>query len=270
MKSIKNFYAMKNTNDKIVMLTGYDYSAGMIAESCGIDIILVGDSLGMVVQGKKSTIEVSLEDIITHTKSVRSAARDTFIIADMPYMSYHLDHNTTKQNAAKIMIATGANAVKIEGGTQTRLDAIKAIIDCEIPVCGHLGLTPQSINIFGDYKVQARSQTDQDTLLQQAIDLEKAGAFMLVLECIPEALGQIVTQTISIPTIGIGAGRYTDGQVMVWHDILGLSDLTPKFVKKYIDLKQIIADNVLNYISDVKETRFPDIENVYYPIENKE
>lgn len=268
MKKIEDFKRMKQENTPITMLTAYDYSSAQIAEACDTDIILVGDSLGMVFQGKNSTIEVTINDIIYHSKAVKLGANNTFIIADMPYMSYHLDINTSKLNAAKLMIETKANAVKIEGGSDSRIQVIEALIDCEIPVCGHLGLTPQSINIFGDYKVQAKEEKAQQKLIEQAKRLEAAGAFMLVLECIPEALAKTVSESLNIPTIGIGAGRYTDGQVMVWHDILGLSNLTPKFVKKYIDLKQIISENVKEYIDDVKNNKFPQKENVYFPIKN--
>jgi len=203
MRTINDFKEMKKKKELITMLTAYDYFSGQIAQLCEIDIILVGDSLGMVIQGKKSTLEVSIDDIVYHAKAVRNGATEAFIIADMPYMSYHLDINTTKVNAARLMIEGKANAVKLEGGTDSRIDAIKALVDCEIPVCGHLGLTPQSINIFGDYKLQAKSKEEQDKLLSQAKNIENAGAFMLVLECIPEELGQIVKDALSIPVIGI-------------------------------------------------------------------
>jgi 3-methyl-2-oxobutanoate hydroxymethyltransferase len=199
----------------------------------------------MVIQGKKTTIEVTVDEIVYHSKAVRNGATNAFILADMPYMSYHLNINTTKLNASKLMIEGKANAVKLEGGSLSRIEAIKALVDCEIPVCGHLGLTPQSINVFGDYKMQAKSKEEQEKLLQQAKDLENAGAFMLVLECIPEELGKEVSKCLTIPVIGIGAGRDTDGQVLVWHDILGMSDLSPKFSKKHIDLKQVITEAVL-------------------------
>jgi len=219
------------------------------------------------VQGKKTTLEVTIDDIIYHAKAVRNGAPDVFIMADMPYMSYHLDLNSTKVNAARLMIEGKANAVKLEGGTDSRIGAIKALVDCEIPVCGHLGLTPQSINILGDYKLQAKSKEEQEKLLLQAKSIESAGAFMLVLECIPEELGKAISDTLSIPVIGIGAGRYTDGQVLVWHDIMGMSDLSSKFSKKYIDLKQVVKETVFNYRKDVKDRDFPKKENVYVPKE---
>ena len=266
MNRIENFIFMKQKNEKITMLTAYDYPSGLICASTGIDVILVGDSSGMVVQGKKTTIGVTIEDIIRYGQAVRKGAPESFVLVDMPYMSFHLDVQTSKKNAGRIMIETQANAVKIEGGTKNRIQTIAELIDCEIPVCGHLGLTPQSINRFGEYKVQAKSNNEQNDLLEQAIEIEKAGAFMLVLECVPEELGATLAAKLRIPVIGIGAGRYTDGQVMVWHDILGLSEMTPKFVKKYIDLKQIITSSVNCYVQEVKTGDFPHQNNVYYPM----
>ena len=269
MKQISDFYAMKSNREPIVMLTAYDYFSGQMAEQSQVDIILVGDSLGNVIQGEGTTIGVTVNQIVYHSKATRKGAPNTFIIADMPYMSYHVSSEQTKQNAAKIMINSKVNAVKLEGGGESRIESIKALVDCEIPVCGHLGLTPQSINMLGDFKVQAKDEIHQEILLVQAKDIEMAGAFMLVLECVPEALGELVADSLHIPVIGIGAGRFTDGQVMVWHDILGMSDHLPKFVKKYVDLKQIVNQNVSYYIEDVKKGSFPEKANVYYPIKNK-
>ena len=268
MKLINDFRQMNRDMEKITMITAYDCFSAQIAQIANVDTILVGDSLGMVIQGEKTTIGVSIDDIIYHTKAVQNAINDTFVISDMPYMTYHLDINTTKLNAARIMRETRANAIKIEGGSQSRIEVICALNDCEIPVCGHLGLTPQSINMLGEYKVQGKTETEHELMLTQANMIEQAGAFMLVLECVPEELGKKISESLSIPVIGIGAGRYTDGQVMVWHDILGMSNMTPKFVKKYIDLKQIIAQQVGLYVSEVKGEKFPSKEHVYYPFEN--
>ena len=262
---INDFQKQKQTKDKITMLTAYDYISALIAEQSGVDIILVGDSSGMVMQGNKTTIGVSLNDMLQYGKAVRKGAENTFLLVDMPYMSYHLDLNDTKINASKIMIETRANAVKIEGGTKSRIEVIKALQDCEIPVCGHLGLTPQSINVYGSYGVRGKSEEAQE-ILQAAKEIEKAGAFMLVLECVPEELGKIVSTELKIPVIGIGAGRFTDGQVLVWHDILGLSEMTAKFVKQYVDAKVFIMDGVKQYVSEVKEGKFPQKEHIYYPI----
>lgn len=270
MKNIKAFYKMKNNGEPIAMVTAYDYPSGKFVQESGIDIILVGDSLGMVVLGYENTLNVTLDDMIHHTKAVKRGAKDTFVVADMPYSTYHLDLDTTKKNAMKLIVETSANAVKLEGGTKSRIDAIKAIIDCEIPVVAHLGLTPQSINKFGGYSVQGKSNKSFDEILKQAVEIEKAGAFMLVLEGIPEKLGKEITQTLKIPTIGIGAGRYTDGQVLVYHDILGMSDFYPKFVKKYENLSQKTVQAVTSFIDDVKNKKFPLEQNVYNPIKETE
>jgi 3-methyl-2-oxobutanoate hydroxymethyltransferase len=267
MKHIKDFINMKKNKESITMLTAYDYISAVIAQNCDIDIILVGDSLGMVMQGENSTLGVSLQDIIYHSKIVRKGADNTFIIADMPYSTYHIDLSITKRNAFDIIIQTKANAVKIEGGNQNRLNVISSLVEDEIPVCAHLGMTPQSINRFGSFKVQAKETQEQDELLKQALNVEKAGAFMLVLECVPELIAKQISEELSIPVIGIGAGRYTDGQVMVWHDILGLSNITPKFVKKYIDLNTVIQENVNQYREEVKNKKFPMKQNVYFPID---
>jgi len=267
MKEIHDFHVAKTHQTPIAMLTAYDYSSAQIAQLAEIDVILVGDSLGNVVQGNPTTLAVTLEQMIYHAQMVRQGAPDTFIIVDMPYTTYHISTKQTKKNATKIITQTHANAVKIEGGSPSRCDAIKSIIDCEIPVVAHLGLTPQSINIFGNFKMQGKEKEAQDLLIQQAISIEQAGAFMLVLECIPEQLGRTITQTLKIPTIGIGAGRYTDGQVLVWHDILGLTDNPARFVKKYIDTKQLFINSVSNYKGEVKSQDFPTRENVYMPID---
>ncbi len=270
MNTVRAFKKMKKDNKKISMITAYDYSSGKIVEESNIDCILVGDSLGMVVLGYDDTLQVTLGDIIHHTKAVRRGAKNTFIIADMPYMSYHLSIRETKVNASKLIIEGKANAVKLEGGTKSRLDAISAIVDCEIPVVAHLGLTPQSVNKFGGYKVQGKTNSRYNEILNQAIEVEKAGAFMLVLEGIPENLGKDISERLKIPTIGIGAGRFTDGQVLVWHDILGLSDLEFKFSKKYKNLSLEIKNALENFNNEVKNDVFPTVENVYFPIDKKE
>jgi len=266
LKHISEFHKLKENKQPISMLTAYDYFSGKVAEMSAIDIILVGDSLGNVIQGKDSSLEVTLQQMIYHAQCVRKGAPDTFMIVDMPYMTYHLNTTKTKKNASKIMIQTGANAVKIEGGSDSRLDTIHALRDCEIPVVAHLGLTPQSKNIFGTFKVQATSEEAQEDLLRHALHLQNAGAFMLVLECLPEELGKQVTEALDIPVIGIGAGRYTDGQVLVWHDLLGMTDSPPKFVHKYIDIKTLCVENVSKYKQDVQERQFPQKGNVYFPI----
>ncbi len=267
MLNINSFKKMKQNRDKIVMITAYDYPSGHLVERSNTDIILVGDSLGMVVLGYKNTLEVTLNDIIHHTKAVRRGALDTFIVADMPFMSYHLNLNDTKLNASKLITEAKANAVKLEGGSDSRIEAIKAIVDCEIPVVAHLGLTPQSINKFGGYKVQGKTQEKYNEILAEAIKVQQAGAFMLVLEGIPEALAKEISETLKIPTIGIGAGRYTDGQVLVYHDILGNSDYLAKFVKTYADLDKEIPQALTEFAKEVREGLFPQAEHTYFPIE---
>ena len=265
MLNIRSFKKMKYDHAKIVMITAYDYPSGKYVQEAGVDLILVGDSLGMVVLGYENTLKVTVEDILHHTKATRRGADKTFIVADMPYMSYHLNLEKTKENASRMIIEGGANAVKLEGGNPTRLEAIKAILDCEIPVCAHLGLTPQSIHSFGGYVVQGKNEKNHERILQQALEIEKAGAFMLVLEGIPEQLGKEITESLSIPTIGIGAGRFCDGQVLVYHDILGMADFKPKFVKQFAKLSEKIPNYIKNYCDDVKTGDFPQEENVYLP-----
>lgn len=263
--TVNSFRKMKQEGRKIVMVTAYDYSMGRAVSQSGIDLILVGDSLGQVVLGFETTLEVTVDHIIHHCAATRRGAPHTFIIADMPFMSYH-DPLTAKLNAADLIVKGGANAVKLEGGSPSRIDAVKAIVDCEIPVCAHIGLTPQSVHRFGGYKVQGKSVKEHDDLLHQAKELEAAGAFMLVLEGIPELLGREITQSISIPTIGIGAGRHTDGQVLVWHDLLGQGPMLPKFVKVYKDLGDQTVDALQEYVSEVRNGSFPGEAQVYYPI----
>lgn len=260
---------MKINSEKIVMITAYDYPSGRLVERSKADIILVGDSLGMVVLGYENTLQVTLDDIIHHTKAVRRGAGDTFIVADMPFMTYHLDLKDTKINASRLITEGMANAVKLEGGSDSRIAAIKAIVDCEIPVVAHLGLTPQSIHKFGGYKVQGKTQEKYHEILTEAIRVEEAGAFMLVLEGIPEGLAKEISETLKIPTIGIGAGKYTDGQVLVYHDILGNSDYKAKFVKSYADLDSLIPQSLTQFTEEVKAGIFPKTEHTYFPIEEK-
>jgi len=260
------FALMKQKEQKITMITAYDYASGMAVANSEIDLILVGDSLGMVVLGYDSTLKVTMEDMVSHSAAVRRAAPNKFIITDLPFMSYHLSLNETKANAARLIIDGAANAVKLEGGSFSRVQAIREIVDIEIPVCAHLGLTPQSVMRFGGYKVQGKSDIAHEEILLQASAIEEAGAFMLVLEGIPELLGKKISEMLSIPTIGIGAGRYCDGQVLVYHDMLGYSAMQAKFVKKYADLNRSIPQAINEYCSEVREGRFPAPEHIYFPI----
>jgi len=263
--SVTSFQQMKVEGRRIVMVTAYDYAMGKIAAQSGIDLILVGDSLGMVVLGYDTTLQVTMADMLHHSAATRRGAPQSFIVTDMPFMSYH-STKAAKLNAADLIVQGGANAVKLEGGSPSRVDAVKAIVDCEIPVCAHIGLTPQSVHRFGGYKVQGKTVKEHDELLRQAKALEAAGAFMLVLEGIPELLGKEITESIAIPTIGIGAGRHTDGQVLVWHDLLGFSGMRPKFVKTYADLASSIQTALQDYATETREGVFPSQSQVYYPI----
>lgn len=267
--TVTSFAKMKQEGTKIVMVTAYDYSMGRAVSQTDVDIILVGDSLGMVVLGYETTVQVTMADMISHTAATRRGAPDTFIIGDMPFMSYH-DVTSAKLNAASLIVEGGANAVKLEGGSPSRIEAVKAIVDCEIPVCGHIGLTPQSVHRFGGYKVQGKSVKAHEDLMQQARLLEDAGAFMLVLEGIPELLGKEITKAISIPTIGIGAGRHTDGQVLVWHDMLGMNPNVAKFVKVYGEVGTQTVSALSEYVNEVREGSFPAQTQVYYPIKIRE
>jgi len=262
-----DFSKMKQNGQKIAMITAYDYASARCVAATDMDIILVGDSLGMVVLGYADTLQVTMEDIISHSAAVRRGAPNTFVISDMPYLSYHLGLEAAKANAAALMVKGQANAVKLEGGSASRLAAIRAIVDIEIPVCAHLGLTPQSVHKFGGYKVQGKSPEEHEEIFIQAQEVQRAGAFMLVLEGIPEQLGKEISEALSIPTIGIGAGRYTDGQVLVYHDLLGYNEQLPKFVKPYANLQKLSTEAIQNYLQEVKNGSFPTSEHIYYPID---
>ena len=260
---------MKQRGDKITMITAYDYASGSVVAATDMDIILVGDSLGMVVLGYDGTLQVTMEDMISHSAAVRRAAPKKFIITDMPYMSYHLSNRESRINAARLVNEGEANAVKLEGGSHSRLEAIREIVDMEIPVCAHLGLTPQSVHRFGGFKVQGKSEIAHEEIFLQASAIEEAGAFMLVLEGIPEILGKKISEALEIPTIGIGAGRYCDGQVLVYHDMLGYSEMHPKFVKQYANLKEELPKAIMQYSREVRDGSFPQKQHIYYPIEDK-
>ncbi|MDR7002395.1 3-methyl-2-oxobutanoate hydroxymethyltransferase [Neobacillus niacini] len=258
MKKTTDFLKMKQSNEKIVMLTAYDYPSAKLAEQGGVDVILVGDSLGMVVLGYESTIPVTLDDMIHHTKAVKRGAKDTLIITDMPFLTYHLSIRDTLINAGRLIHETGAHAVKLEGGDKV-IDHIAALTRAGIPVCSHLGLTPQSVGVLGGYKVQGKEASSAKKLLEDAKKCELAGAFALLLECVPRQLAVEVTKALSIPVIGIGAGLDVDSQVLVYHDILGYGvERVPKFVKQYHSLNSIILESIQAYTADVKKKRFPE------------
>lgn len=249
--------AMKGVH-RIGMLTAYDYPSGKAVDGAGADIILVGDSLGMVVLGYPDTLSVTVEDMIHHTRAVVRGVSRALVVGDMPYLSYHVSAEETVRNAGRF-IRAGAQAVKIEGGKPTRIKTIEAILDAEIPVMGHIGLTPQSINALGGFKVQGKGAEEARRLIDEAVALEQAGCFSLVLECVPSELAAFITERITIPTIGIGAGPSCDGQVLVLHDLLGLYDgHTPKFVRKYASIGEEMQKAIATFLDDVRNGRFPD------------
>ncbi|MBU2703272.1 3-methyl-2-oxobutanoate hydroxymethyltransferase [Sporomusaceae bacterium BoRhaA] len=253
----------KSESRTIVMLTAYDYPMAKLLDEAGVDMLLVGDSLGNVVLGYDSTIPVTMEDMLHHVKAVCRGAKRAMVVADMPFMSYQISIQEALKNAGRLLQEGGAQAVKLEGGIAMAA-TVQVIVTAGIPVVGHLGLTPQSVNQLGGFKVQARDEQAAQKLLDDARALETAGAFALVLECIPDGLARRVSESIHIPTIGIGAGVACDGQVLVIHDLLGLnSGFTPKFVKKYADLHHEMMDVIQKYIGDVKERKFPSEEHSF-------
>jgi len=254
---------MKARGEKITMMTAYDYPTGLLVEKAGIDTILVGDSLAMTVLGYDSTVPVTVDEMIHHTKAVRRGAGNTFIIADMPFGSYNAGIAQAIANASRFLKEGGADAVKLEGGTEMA-DVVEAVVRAGIPVLGHIGLTPQTVTQLGGYKVQGRDQEKAKKLVEDAEALSRAGAFAVVLECIPKNLAKEITQRIPIPTIGIGAGPFCDGQVLVYNDVVGLFEkFTPKFVKRYAELGEIALKGLIKYKQEVKEGLFPDIEHSF-------
>lgn len=254
----------KKNNEIITMLTAYDYPTAAILDEVGIDIILVGDSLGMVILGYENTTEVTIEDMLHHVKAVSRGSKHSLIVADLPFLTYHTGKYEAVRNAGRLVQEGKANAVKLEGGTEV-IKQTKAIINAGIPVMGHIGLTPQSINQLGGYYIQGKSEEKAKKLLEDAMALEEAGAFAIVLECIPTELAKLITEKVEIPTIGIGAGSDCDGQVLVTNDILNLySNMVPKFVKQYANLQDEILKAASNYIRDVKQKAFPSKEHVFH------
>lgn len=256
--TIPDILKKKELKQKITMLTAYDYPLASFIERAGIDMILVGDSVGNVVLGYESTIPVTMDEMIHHAKAVRRGAPVTFIIGDMPFMSYNISTEDAIRNAGRFIKEGGCDAVKLEGGLEV-VDAIKAIVKAGISVMGHLGLTPQTAIQLGGYKVQGRDEKTAKKIIEGSVALEQAGVFSIVLECVPEGLARDITKKIKIPTIGIGAGIHCDGQVLVTHDMLGLFErFTPKFVKQYAKLSNEIIKAVTQFRDEVKERKFPD------------
>jgi 3-methyl-2-oxobutanoate hydroxymethyltransferase len=263
--TIPSLYQKKKNGEKITALTAYDYPTAKIVDEAGIDLILVGDSLGMVVLGYENTIPVTMDEMLHHTKAVTRAAKNALVVGDMPYFSFHLSAKETVYNASRFLKEANAQAVKIEGASQKRLKLIKKLIEAEIPVMGHVGLTPQSICRLGQFKVQGRKVDEAKRVLKEAESLEKAGVFAVVLECVPQELARVITERLTIPTIGIGAGAGCDGQILVFHDLAGYSNgYLPKFVKRYAELHEVLTGAVKAYIQDVKEEAFPQKEHSYH------
>lgn len=261
--TISTFQDLKNDHKKITMLTAYDYSMAKVIDSSGINGILVGDSLGMVCLGYKNTLSVTMEDMLHHTKAVARGIQDALLVSDMPFMSYQASIYDAVTNAGRLVKEANAEAVKLEGGADV-CEQIKAIVKAQIPVMGHLGLTPQSVNVFGGYKVQGKEEAAALALIEDAKRLEDAGAFAIVLECIPEALASIITEKVNIPTIGIGAGAGCDGQILVYQDMLNMfSDIKPKFVKQFANVGEVIKQGVTDYIKEVSEGSFPAKEHTF-------
>ena len=253
----------KQKGDKITMLTAYDYSTAKIMDEAGIECLLVGDSLGMVMLGYDSTIPVTMADMLHHTKAVARGAKNALVVADMPFMSYQVSAEDAVRNAGRLMQEGGAQAVKLEGGREV-CGQISAITRASIPVMAHLGRTPQSVNALGGYKVQAREAEAAHGLLLDALAVEEAGAFALVLECIPAKLAEWISRRLSIPTIGIGAGAGCDGQVLVYQDMLALySDMCPKFVRRFADAGEVMRQGFRGYIDEVKAGSFPTEEHSF-------
>jgi 3-methyl-2-oxobutanoate hydroxymethyltransferase len=255
--TINQIKEMKPKGEKIVMLTAYDYSTARLVDEAGIPLILVGDSLGMVVLGYESTIPVTMEEMLHHTRAVVRGTKQAMVVGDMPFMTYHVSVEDALRNAARFIQEAGAQAVKLEGGV-TVAEKVKRIVECGIPVMGHIGLTPQSIHQFGGFKMQGKTPEAAANLLADAKALEEAGVFAIVLETIPANLARLITDKVSIPTIGIGAGPECDGQVQVINDILGsFADFVPKHAKQYVKLTDIISKAVSQYRDEVKAGTFP-------------
>lgn len=261
--SVLTFLKQKQDGEKISMITCYDYSMACLVEKSGINCVLVGDSLGMVMLGLPDTLSVTMEDMIHHSKAVSRGLSNTFLITDMPFMSYETSVEDAVRNAGRLMKEGRAQAVKLEGGTEVA-DRISAITASGIPVCGHLGLTPQSVNAFGGFKVQGKDEESAARILEDAKAIERAGVFMMVLECVPDELAKLITETVNVPTIGIGAGVDCDGQVLVYHDMLNMFDnIKPKFAKEFANAGGAILEGMTAYHNAVRDMSYPAKEHSF-------
>ena len=267
--TVLTFKQAKNEGNKLSMLTAYDYSMAKIIDESNVNGILIGDSLGMVIKGDEDTLAVTIDEIIYHTKAVKKGAKNALIVSDMPFLSYHVSIEQAVSNAGRLVKEGGANAVKLEGGANV-VAQVKAIVDAQIPVMGHIGLTPQSVNAFGGFKVQGKSELAAKQLIEDAVLLEKAGAFSIVLEGIPEKVAELITNAVSIPTIGIGAGKHCDGQILVYQDMLGMfNDFVPKFVKQYANIGNVMKEAIGSYVKEVQEGTFPEQKHTFKIDENE-
>jgi 3-methyl-2-oxobutanoate hydroxymethyltransferase len=261
--TVPEIVKMKQRKEKITCLTAYDYSFARILDQAGVDILLVGDSLGCVIQGHQTTLPVTLEEMIYHTRLVARGRKRALVVGDMPFLSFQVNRAEAVQNAGRYLKEAGAEAVKLEGGVAMR-ETIEAMARVGIPVMGHVGLTPQSVHRFGGYKIQGKDKDRREGIVADALAVEEAGGFAVVLEGMPADLAKEITERLTIPTIGIGAGAHCDGQVLVIHDMLGLfDDFTPKFVKRYADVKAIMADAVQSFITEVRGQKFPGEEHSF-------
>ncbi|MDO4281516.1 MAG: 3-methyl-2-oxobutanoate hydroxymethyltransferase [Peptococcaceae bacterium] len=261
--TVATLLAMKQQGEKIAMLTCYDYSTARLVDAAGINAILVGDSLGMTMQGYTTTLPVTMEEMIIYGRSVVRGAQDAFVVMDMPFMSYQASLPQAVENAGRLIKETGAGAVKLEGGAVVT-PQIRAIVAAGIPVCAHIGMTPQSVNAFGGFKVQGKGEDQARAVLEDALAVEDAGAFMVVLECVPPKLSALISKKLAIPTVGIGAGAGCDGQVLVCQDMLGMDDdFVPKFVKRYAALGDAMTRAFATYAAEVKAGEFPEDAHAY-------
>ena len=259
--TVATLQAQKDSHDKITMLTAYDYSTAKLMDEAGINMLLVGDSLGMVMLGYEDTLTVTMEDMIHHTKAVSRGAKNAFVVGDMPFMSYQTSIYDAVYNAGRLMKEGRCHAVKLEGGMSV-CPQIKAIVEAGIPVVGHIGLTPQSVNALGGFKVQGKSEEAARKLIEEAKAVEAAGAFSIVLECVPAKLAELITASLRIPTLGIGAGVHCDGQILIYQDMLALfSDFTPKFAKQFANVGALMKQAFADYIKETKEGAFPGPEH---------
>lgn len=258
-----DFITFKENGQRIAMMTAYDYTSARLVEEAGMDVILVGDSLGMVMLGHEHTLQVTMADMLHHTRAVSRGSGKAMVIADMPFLSYHISVEEAVRNAGRFVQEAGAHAVKLEGGKNIA-PQISAILNAQIPVLGHLGLTPQSVHRFGGFKVQGKEETAARDLMEEALLLQELGVFGIVLECIPAALAKLISEKLHIPTIGIGAGVDCDGQVLVFQDVLGLNrDLAPKFVKRYAELGDATVSALSRYAEEVRQGVFPEARHTF-------